>query len=291
MPEINPLVSILTVTYNHEKYISDCIESVLKSTYPNFELIVVDDVSSDRTFEIAKGYEKKDSRVRVFRNEKNLGDYPNRNKAATYAQGKYLKYVDGDDLIYPFGLEQLVFYMEQFPEAGYGLCSLDQDVDNKYPFVLSPLLAYQRHYIQKFSLFHKANLSSIIKKKVFEKSGGYTGKELLGDFEMWHILSQENDVVLMPHGIVWHRTHTQQLSGQLKNPQKYFNYLILEREYIENEKCPLSIQEKAIVLKKTEKKQARYILHFLKAKGVKTGNQLRKQAEMSWIEIFKKAFF
>ena len=93
----SPLVSLLMTSYNREKYIGFAIESVLASTYTNWELIIVDDGSIDKTVEIAQQYEKKDGRIRFYRNEKNLGDYPNRNKAASYAGGKYIKYVDADD--------------------------------------------------------------------------------------------------------------------------------------------------------------------------------------------------
>ena len=105
-------VSILTTVYNREKYLAACIESVLSSSYQDWELIIVDDVSKDTSLDIAKRYEQKDPRIKVYVNEKNLGDYPNRNKAASYAKGKYLKYLDADDLINPQGLEVMVHTME-----------------------------------------------------------------------------------------------------------------------------------------------------------------------------------
>ena len=120
MSQEQPLVSVLMTAYNREQYISTAIESVLSSTFKNFELIIVDDGSKDKTVEIAKSYAAMDSRVKVIINEKNLGDYPNRNKAAYYANGKYLKYVDADDYIYPWGLELLIKMMEAFPNAGWG---------------------------------------------------------------------------------------------------------------------------------------------------------------------------
>src|SRR4051812_47750099 len=92
-----PLVSVLMTSYNREKYIAQAIESVIASTYSNLELIIVDDCSKDSTVSIARSYAENDKRVKVYVNEKNLGDYPNRNKAASYATGKYLKYVDADD--------------------------------------------------------------------------------------------------------------------------------------------------------------------------------------------------
>ena len=204
-----PMVSVLMTAYNREKYIEEAIKSVLASTYTNFELIIVDDGSKDNTVEIAKAYAVKDARIKVYLNEQNLGDYPNRNKAASYATGKYLKYVDADDMIYPRGLEILVEMMEEFPEAGWGLCSLLQNISKPFPFMLQPHGAY--HYNFKGpGLFHKAPLSSIIKRETFEAVGGFKNIRMAGDFEMWHRLAQKYNVVLMPDGIVWYREHDEQ---------------------------------------------------------------------------------
>src|SRR5580658_10288509 len=193
-----PLVSVLMTAYNREKYIADAIESVLASTYNNFELVIVDDVSTDRTVEIAKSFAGRDPRVKVHVNAKNLGQFENRNHAAGLAAGKYLKYLDSDDLIYPTGLEVLVNMMEQFPEAGYGLCSLIQDDYYIFPFLLGPKEAYERHFVKKIPLFHKAPLSSIIKRTAFDEVGGFANPQGEGDYEMWLRLSVGHQVVLMP---------------------------------------------------------------------------------------------
>jgi glycosyltransferase involved in cell wall biosynthesis len=134
----NIKVSILTTVYNRDKYIAACIESVLASTYQNWELIIVDDVSSDTSVAIARAYEQKDARIKVYVNDKNLGDYPNRNKAASYAKGKYIKYLDADDIIYPHGLEIMVNTMEQFPEAGLGISQKVVEDVKPYPFIMQP---------------------------------------------------------------------------------------------------------------------------------------------------------
>ncbi len=84
-----PLVSVLMTPYNREQYLPEAIESVLDSCYKNFELIIVDDNSNDGTLNIAKAYETKDKRIKVYVNENHLGDYANRNQAASYAGGKY----------------------------------------------------------------------------------------------------------------------------------------------------------------------------------------------------------
>lgn len=222
--------------YNREKYIGEAIESLLASTYTNFELIIVDDGSIDATVQIAKNYESKDGRIRVFVNEVNLGDYPNRNKAASYAKGKYIKYLDADDLIYPLGLELLVDGMERFPEAGWGLCSLDQDLKQIFPFQLKPLEAYQYHY-RGPGLFHKAPLSSIIKKQVFDEVNGFKNIRMAGDYEMWHRLAQKYPVVLMCHGIVWYRKHGSQ---EINDYRKYIlEYDKIKFKYLTDNNCPL----------------------------------------------------
>ena len=112
---LNPLVSVLMTSFNREKYIAISIKSVLDSSFKDFELIILDDGSTDNTLKIANSFAELDNRIRVYRNEKNLGDYPNRNKVASYAVGKYLKYIDSDDLIYPWGLELMVKMMEDHP--------------------------------------------------------------------------------------------------------------------------------------------------------------------------------
>ncbi|HMO61644.1 MAG TPA: glycosyltransferase [Ferruginibacter sp.] len=228
-----PLISVLMTAYNRQDYIAAAIESVLASSYKNFELIICDDCSADNTVQVARQYAAKDARVKVFINETNLGDYPNRNKAAAYASGKYIKYVDADDLIYPWGLQLLLECMEQFPGAGWGLCSLEQDNEQQYPFQLQPPDIFRYHYFNR-SILHKAPLSSIINREVFMAAGGFTGRQHLGDVELWHLLAEAYPLVLMPHGMVWHRQHSAQQSHQNRtNPLVPFKYLVSALHYFQ----------------------------------------------------------
>jgi glycosyltransferase involved in cell wall biosynthesis len=271
-----PLVSVLMTSYNREKYITEAIESVLASSYKNFELIICDDQSKDNTVTIAKQYEEKDTRVKVFVNEVNLGDYPNRNKAASYARGKYLKYVDADDYIYPWGLATLVQMMEQFPKAGWGLCSLPQYILMPFPFVLTPKQAYEYNY-QGPGLFHKAPLSSIITAEAFNDVMGFDNLRMAGDFDMWHRLAKEFDVVLMPEGIVWYREHGEQ---EMNNYKDYAHvYEEIKLRHLKDVNCPLD-QKVVFQIISAAKKNARrnFIssLVRLRFKEVKSGaNRLK----------------
>ena len=253
-----PLVSVLMTSYNREKFIASAIESVVASTYDNWELVIVDDGSSDNTLNIAESYAQKESRIKIFRNEKNLGDYPNRNRAASLANGKYLKYVDSDDMLYPWGLKILVESMEQFPEAGWGLCSLMQDNDKPYPFQLDKENIFRYHNF-KSPLFHKAPLSSIIRKDAFDAVGGFSGKRQIGDTEMWHLLALKYPVVLMPHGMVWYRFHQdQELQNNRDNIEVRMKYPVSTLHFYQNIKgLPLEKKEIEMVVSKIKKSIAR----------------------------------
>jgi glycosyltransferase involved in cell wall biosynthesis len=267
-----PLVSVLMAAYNREKYIAAAIESVLRSTYDNFELLIADDCSKDRTVEIARSYAAKDNRLKVHVNEKNLGQFQNRNFIATLAKGKYLKYLDSDDLIYPTGLQVLVEMMEAFPSAGYGLCSLIQDDARVYPFELNPTEAYKYHFYYK-SIFHKAPLSSIILAKAFKSIGGFEISAVCGDFGLWLRLSQKFPVVLMPDGVVWYRVHQEQEMQKARdNKVVAFEYFKVLDMYLQDKDCPLdSIQVKQL-LQKNKRLQQKVVLKQLLR--VKPGNAL-----------------
>ena len=206
---INPKISILTTVYNREKYLVACIDSVLASSYQDWELIIVDDVSTDTSLAIAKSYEKKDPRIKVYVNEKNLGDYPNRNKAASYAKGKYIKYLDADDIIYPHGLEVMVHTMEQFPEAALGISQKVAEDVKPYPFIMLPKEAFRREFLMR-GVLGLGPTGTIIRRDVFEKLGGFTGTRYIGDTELWYKIALAYPVVKMEDELIFWRQHDQQ---------------------------------------------------------------------------------
>jgi glycosyltransferase involved in cell wall biosynthesis len=286
-----PLVSVLMTVYNREQYIAEAIESVLASTYKNWELIIVDDQSKDKSVEIAQSYSQSDKRIKVYINEQNLGDYPNRNQAAIYAKGKYLKYVDADDMIYPYGLEQLVYYMEQFPEAGYGLCSLVQDIEKIYPFQLTPVETYRRHYFDNKSVFHKAPLSAIIKSDVFKEIGGFAAVRHYGDADMWHRLSHKFKVILMPQGIVWYRfSDGQEAAIRKKNPMNRIKTIHAAHINTTSKYSPLNVGDKSVLNGKFLNQKASAILFGFRKCGWQKGKEMKNYVGFSFLDIFKYKF-
>ncbi|MDE6952375.1 MAG: glycosyltransferase [Erysipelotrichales bacterium] len=108
-----PLVSIVTPCYNSENYIFETIESVINQTYSNWEMIIVDDISIDNSIEIIKKYCEKDSRIKYYILEEKGGASLARNKAIRESKGKYIAFLDSDDLWKEEKLEKQVKFMEE----------------------------------------------------------------------------------------------------------------------------------------------------------------------------------
>lgn len=104
--------------FNRETLISDAIRSIQNQTFTDWELIVLDDASTDRTLEVCRQFEEKDKRIRVVVNEKNLGVGQSRNRLTKFASGKYIANHDSDDISVPHRLEKEVDLLESKPEIG-----------------------------------------------------------------------------------------------------------------------------------------------------------------------------
>jgi len=242
----SPLVSVLMTSYNRNQFIAEAIESVLASTYQNFELLIVDDCSKDNTASIAKDYASKDNRIKVFINENNLGDYPNRNRAASLAKGKYLKYLDSDDCILPEGLSTMINAMENVGSAGLGI-SITLDNDKvEYPKKLDAEQAYCYHYFKK-PIFFASPGEVIFTRDAFNAVGGFSEKRMTSDFDMCHKISLQFPVVLLPGELLNIRNHP---GREMKDQQKFaVDYERVKLFYLNNEDCPLSVNQVKIIKK------------------------------------------
>ena len=101
-----PLISVIVPVYNSERFIRRCIYSILMQTYINFELIIINDGSTDNSLRICREYQKKDNRIKIY-NQKNMGLSCARNAGIKMAEGTYISFVDSDDYIHPKFLEYL----------------------------------------------------------------------------------------------------------------------------------------------------------------------------------------
>jgi glycosyltransferase involved in cell wall biosynthesis len=262
----------------------------LASSYENFELIIVDDCSSDKTVEIAKQYAQRDARIKVHINDQNLGDYKNRNKAASLATGKYLKYLDSDDLIYKHGLSVMVESMEQFPEAAVGISSPRIQDTQFYPFVLSPLEIYTKHFFDYY-LLDMGPSGLIFNTHLFRAIGCFSGKNYVGDSELLLKITAAYPCVLVNPSLTYWRIHEEQ---EIVKERKDLTIPVLRydilHEALSSATCPLPPE--------TSKKLIRYhkqhIIRSLVKHAVMSGksnyikelNRFMKKYKCGGTEVF-----
>lgn len=278
-------------SYNREKYIGNAIESVLRQTYQNFELIIVDDSSTDKTVDIANHFATIDKRICVYVNKFNLGDYENRNTAVGYASGKYLKFVDADDLVYPHTLDLMVSAMEQFPDAAYGFCYFGVQNDlHPFPYQLLPAESYNHHFFNS-GLFYAGPGGAIIRRDIFNAVGGFSGKRYVGDYELWIKLSALHNTVLLWPGLLWWRKHDQQENKYENiNIDAIVNRYLITVDSLNSSHCPLSAEERKKALYNTSILYLRKcIFFFLNFKFYKALNLFRFSLCPKYYIIF--AFF
>ena len=260
----NILVSVLMTCYNREDFIGEAIESVLASTYQNFELIISDDASTDNTIAIAKKFQQQDSRIQIFVNEKNLGDYFNRNKVASYATGKYIKYLDSDDKIAVDGLQIMLAAMEAYPQAGLGIAQFDTPENYKqfYPECITPAQAYLEHFDGQ-GILRYGPTGTIIRRDVFLKLNCFGTSRFLGDTEFWLKLASKFPIVKIQPGVINWRIHEGQEYGI-----GHKHYAYLRQSYpifinsLRSSNCPLINEDIERIILRLKWKHARDILRL-----------------------------
>ena len=238
-----PAVSVLTTTYNRESYVASAIESVLAQTYRDFELVIVDDCSTDRTVEIARAYERADARVRVVVNEHNLGDYRNRNRAAELARAPLLKYHDSDDLMYPHCLSVMVPMLLSEPRAGFGLSSGSRWSGGPCPMLLTPRMAYQREFFGE-GVFFCGPAGAIFRTEVFRQLGGFVDEGVASDHLFWMRACKTIDVLLLPADLFWYRLHPAQQFQSARGQREYARVPGLIWHALHAPDCPLTPEER-----------------------------------------------
>lgn len=282
-----PRVSVLVTVFNREAWVAQTLRSVLASSFSDFELIVVDDCSSDKSAVIAESIASQDCRVRVVRNEVNLGDYGNRMKAASLACGTYLKYVDSDDLIYTHTLDVMVHAMEQDSAVALALShSLPED-EQPYPWILTPAESWRKHFLGR-GCFSCGPTGAIIRRSAFEEIGGFRREwRVLSDIDLWLRLSARWPVALLQPGLVWWRRHEGQ---EFSTNDASLTYL--ERGYelttaaLQDSKCPLPVDESQSAIARVRQNHARRLIALAtKARRPVKAWQLFRTAGLSLREL------
>ena len=178
----NPLVSICSPIYNGEEYLEDCIKGVLNQTYDNFEYVIVDNASTDKTPIIIEKYRKKDSRIIVYRNEKTVCMEDNLNLCAKYSSdnAKWIKYAFADDYLFPDCVEKMVKVGEldeqiglvsAYRMAGKAVNNLGLPIDQSV--FEGPVILKQEIMCKKQHVAISSSNSVMYKRIVFAELNGF----------------------------------------------------------------------------------------------------------------------
>ena len=256
------LVSVLMTSFNRELFIAEAIESVLNSDYPHFELIIVDDRSTDNTVNIANTYAEKDHRVKIYINEKNLGDYSNRNRAASYAKGKYIKYCDSDDKLYDWTLTYCVGMMEKYPDAAVGYLYTHGIIKDEY---LLPAQSIHKSYFES-TILNIGPCGTILNRSLFEKAGGYDDRYgPVSDMYFNLKMATMFPIVLLEKEFFFYRRH----EGQEINNR--YKYLLNNYRYLKDAFClpgfPLDKHQRKFLLRREGYWQTRELLLYVRKTG------------------------
>ena len=208
------LVSIVLPIYNGEKYMRESIESVIAQTYQNWELLILDDRSTDRTQEIALEYMGKDRRISYYRNEENLRLPGNLNRGFSLAKGAYLTWTSDDNRYKPVAIEKMVQALKGHPGAGFAFASCRIiDGDGKE---IEYIMVDDRS-IKKMVGTNGVGACFLYTREVYETVGGYDPEyTLVEDFDYWQRIMSRFQSVAIPEILYEYRWHDGALTSTMR---------------------------------------------------------------------------
>lgn len=209
---MNELVSIIVPTYNTEKFIAKTLESVQNQSYQNWEMILTDDGSTDKTVAIIEEFAQKDSRIKLFKLPENRGNGFARNAALEKATGKYIAYLDADDLWFPEKLEKQIQFLKannlHFTYSFYD--SIDEEGNDLNRRVESP---NPLNYKELFFCNYVGNLTAIYDADFFGKIILETSQKRQ-DWRIWlTILKQIKIAKPVPEPLAFYRIRKDSVSS------------------------------------------------------------------------------
>ncbi len=213
-----PKISVVMSVYNGEKYLKSAVESILGQSFGDFEFIIVDDGSTDRSLDLLKAFQKQDERIKII-SRGNKGLISSLNEGIKLAEGDYIARMDADDISKTTRLEKQLKYMEEnnlmvCGTWAEGIDSLGNKIkDMDYP--------PSEKKIKSFSLLHNPFIhpSVMFRKDIFEKVGGYKKFfKHIEDYELWTRIVFKYKTGNIPEALLEYRLHNDQIT-QRRNLQ------------------------------------------------------------------------
>ena len=225
------LISIVLPVYNGEKYLRESIESVIAQTYENWELLILDDCSTDNTSVIAKEYEVKDKRIHYYRNEENLRLPRNLNRGFSLARGGFLTWTSDDNRYKPEALEKMYYALKADAGAQFVFASCRIiDGDGKEVEYIMVDESSQKRIVG----MNPVGACFMYTRKAYEEIGEYNPElTLVEDFDYWQRLYANYGAVTIKDILYEYRWHGGALTSTMRKDQ--FNHT-LEKTLLKNRK-------------------------------------------------------
>lgn len=216
----DPIVSVIMPVYNGELFLSEAIDSVLGQTFDSFELIIIDDGSTDRTQEVVMSY--KDPRIKYLLNDRNRRIVYSLNRGLDCAKGKYIARMDADDICFPARLERQVDYMEQHPDVG--LCATGVVAFGGFERLWKYPESHEEISCHLFFYCCMAHPTVMFRKDLFvSKNLRYsTDMKEAEDYELWARSSKIIRLANLGEPLLYYRVHDKQ--GTMVNVEGVSNY-------------------------------------------------------------------
>ncbi len=245
----NPLVSIRLITYNHEKYIKEAIYSVLSQTFQDYELIIVNDGSTDATDLIIKRILERENNPKIrYIYQENQGVSSALNTAILNAKGKYIASMSGDDVCYPHRLErQMQFIRETGAKIVFSWVDIIDDNSNIITEKHRSNIIFNQPHRSRIELlkyfFFNCNyinaVTGLIERDLLIKAGLYCLTSIqLQDFDMWVKLAKKYDIYMLTEKLVKYRIQDNNNNLSASEPDKlnrsYFEYQQIYRTFFDD---------------------------------------------------------
>ena len=220
-----PLFSILIANYNNGRYLMDAIESVIAQTYSNWEIIILDDGSTDNSYEI---YEKlkENERIHIFYNNSNKGCAFTKHQLVLHAKAEYCGYLDPDDVLLPNAIEVTLSALLKHPEAvlsfsRHYICDeLLKIKEESRLLELKPGESYFEHHD------YRAEVFAGFKKSAYFASGGLDISNRAGvDADLYFRLEEHGDIIILNDFTYMYRRVSQAITGNV-NKMMYWNLMV-----------------------------------------------------------------
>lgn len=222
------LVSIVLPVYNGEKYLRESIDSICAQTWRNWELIIVDDGSTDKTAEIAKEYAAKDQRIFYYKNEQNLRLPKNLNRGFSLAKGEYLTWTSDDNMYLPIAIEKMVKQLEvSHAEFVFASCRIIDSDGREVEYNM-----VNESSLKRIAGNNPVGACFMYTRKVYQEIGKYDPDyTLVEDFDYWQRIAMKFPITTIEEILYKYRWHSGALTSTMKKDT--FNR-ILEKMLLKN---------------------------------------------------------